>query len=86
MVIVVIVVIVVMVAIVVIVPSLTAEWLEHLNPIPGVMGSNPAVSGVISGKLILAAGFIQSTLWRWLAQCFDFDRLYVYNQNTLILV
>ena len=54
--------IVVIVVIAVIVPSLTAEWLEHLNPIPGVMGSNPAVSGVISGKLILAAGFIQSNL------------------------
>ena len=56
-----------------------------LDSPPGVMGSNAAVSGV-SGKLILAAGFIQSTLWRWLAQGFDFDRLYVYNQNTLILV
>ena len=38
------------------------------------MGSNPTVSGVISGKLILAAGFIQSTLWRGLASCFDLDR------------
>ena len=46
-------------------------WLEHLIPVPGVMGSNPAVSGVISGKSLLTAGFIQSTLWRGLAQCFD---------------
>ena len=38
------------------------------------MGSNPTVSGVISGKLILAAGFIRSTLWRGLASCFDLDR------------
>ena len=37
--------------------------------------SYPAVSGVISGKLILAAGFIQSTIWRGLAQCFDLDRI-----------
>ena len=44
---------------------LTAKWLEHLIPVPGVLGSNPAVSGVISGKLILAAGFIQSTLFLW---------------------
>ena len=37
-------------------PSLAADWLEHaLVPIPGVMGSNPAISGVISGELILAA-------------------------------
>ena len=27
--------------------SLTDEWLEHLVPVPGFMGSNPAVSGVI---------------------------------------
>ena len=38
------------------------------------MGSNPAVLGVISGKVILAAGFNQSTLWPGLAQCFDLDR------------
>ena len=38
------------------------------------MGSNPTVSGVISVKLILAAGFIQSILWRRLASCFDLDR------------
>ena len=37
------------------------------------MGSNHADSGVISIKFILAAGFNQSTLWRGLAQCFDFD-------------
>ena len=24
-------------------PSLTAEWLEHVSPIPGVIGSNPEV-------------------------------------------
>ena len=31
--------------------------------------------GVKSGKvlLLLAAGFIKTTLWRGLAQCFDFD-------------
>ena len=29
----------------------------------GVKGSNPAVSGVITKKVLLAAGFIQSTLW-----------------------
>ena len=54
-------------------PSLKAEWLEHLIPVLEVMGSDPTVSGVISGKLKLAAGFIQSTLWRGLAQCFDLD-------------
>ena len=43
-------------------------WLEHLIPVPGVM-----VSGVISGKIILTTGFIQSTLWRGLAQCFTND-------------
>ena len=42
-------------------------------PVPWVMVSNPTVSGVISGKLILVAGIIQSTLWRGLAQCFDLD-------------
>ena len=45
-------------------PSLTAEWLELLPPVPGVEGSNPAVSGVITKKVIVAAGFIQSTFWR----------------------
>ena len=37
-------------------PSLTAEWLEHLIPVPGVMGSNPAVSGsrVIFGEGLLS--------------------------------
>ena len=55
-------------------PSLTADWLEHaLIPVLGVLGSNPAVSGVISGELILAAGFIKSTLWQGPAQYFDFD-------------
>ena len=44
-------------------PSLTAEWLERSIPVPGVMGSNPAVSG----------GFFQSNLWRRLAQCLDFN-------------
>ena len=38
-----------------------------------MMGSNHAVSGVKSIKFILATGFNQSTLWRELAQCFDFD-------------
>ena len=52
-------------------PSLTAEWLEHVSPIPGVIGSNPEVSGVITEKVILAAGFIQSTLWRGFAKCFE---------------
>ena len=42
---------------------------------PGVMSSNPAVSGMISGKLKLTAGFIQSSLWRGLAQCFDLDAM-----------
>ena len=56
-------------------PCLTGEWLERLMPVPGVMIANPAVSGVISGKLALAAGFIQSTLWRGLAQCFDFHSI-----------
>ena len=37
------------------------------------MGWNPAVSGVMSGKLMLAAGSIQNTLWRGLAQCFDLN-------------
>ena len=46
-----------------ILPSLTAEWLELLPPVLGVEGSNPAVSGVITEKVILAAGFIQSTMW-----------------------
>ena len=45
-------------------PSLTAELLELLPPVPGIEGSNPAVSGVITEKVILGAGFIQSTLWR----------------------
>ena len=36
--------------------------------------SNPAIPGVMSGKLMLATGFIQSTLWRGVAQCFDLDR------------
>ena len=48
-------------------PSLTAEWLEHLIPVLGVMGSNLEVSGVITEKVILAAGLVQSTLWRGLA-------------------
>ena len=43
-------------------PSLTAEWLEILPPVLGVEGSNPAVSGVITKKVIMAAGFIQRTL------------------------
>ena len=54
-------------------PCLTGEWLERLMPVPGVIIANPAVSGVISGKLILTAGLIQSILWRELALCFDFD-------------
>ena len=49
--------------------------MDFLVPVPGVMGSNPPVSGVVSRKLILAAGSIQSTLWRWLAQCFDLDSI-----------
>ena len=53
-------------------PCLTGEWLERLMPVPGVIIANPAVSGVISGKLILTAGLIQSILWRELALCFDF--------------
>ena len=51
-------------------PSLTAEWLKRVL---GVMDSNHAVSGVMGGKLILPAGFIQSTLGRGLAQSFNFD-------------
>ena len=43
--------------------SLKADWLELLPPVLGVEGSNPAVSGVITEKVILAAGFFQSTLW-----------------------
>ena len=43
--------------------NLTAEWLELLSPVPGVEGSNPAISGVITEKVLLAAEFIQSTLW-----------------------
>ena len=31
-------------------PSLTAEWLEHVIPVLGVIGSNPEVSGVITEK------------------------------------
>ena len=42
--------------------SLTAEWLELLPSILGITGLNPKVSGVITKKFILAAGFIQSTL------------------------
>ena len=38
------------------------------------MGWNPAVSGVISRKVILAAGPIPNTLWRGLAQCFDLNK------------
>ena len=38
------------------------------------IGLNPAVSGVIGGKLILAAGFIQCTFFQGFAQCFNFDR------------
>ena len=45
-------------------PRVTAEWLELLPPVLEVEGSSPAVSGVITEKIILAAGFIQSTLWR----------------------
>ena len=30
------------------------------------MGSNPEVAGVITEKVILAAGLVQSTLWRGL--------------------
>ena len=39
-------------------PSLTAEWLEPLIP--------------VCIKLTMAALFLQTTLWRGLAQCFDF--------------
>ena len=39
-------------------PSLTAEWLEPLIP--------------VCSKLLLAALFLQTTLWRGLAQSFDF--------------
>ena len=39
-------------------PSLTAEWLELLPPILGVENSNPAVSGVITEKVIVAAGYL----------------------------
>ena len=42
------------------------------------MGSNHEVSGVISIKFILAAGFNQSTLWRGPAQSFDFDSVCTY--------
>ena len=35
-------------------PSLKAEWLEILPPVLGVKGWNPAVSGVITKKGILA--------------------------------
>ena len=54
-------------------PSLTAEWLEHVIhvipviPVPEVMGLNPELSGVITEKVILAAGLFQSTPWRGLA-------------------
>ena len=44
-------------------PNLTAEWLKLLPPVLGVEGLNPAVSGAITEKVILAAVFIQSTLW-----------------------
>ena len=37
--------------------SLTAEWLELLSPVLGVNDLNIAVSGVITEKDILAAGF-----------------------------
>ena len=50
-------------------------FVDFLVPVPGVMGSNPPVSGVVSRKLTLAARFIQSSLWRGLAKIFDFDRI-----------
>ena len=58
-------------------PGTGIKWLECSIPIPGIMGSNPAVSGVISGKPILAANIVQSTLWRELAQCFDFRIVFI---------
>ena len=41
---------------------LTAERLEHMIPILGVIGSIPKVAGMITEKVTLANGFIQSTL------------------------
>ena len=45
-------------------PSLTAKWLEPLIP--------------VCIKLTMAALFLQTTLWRGLAQCFDFCNFLVY--------
>ena len=60
----------------------SVNWFHilHLIPIPGVMGSNPAVLGVVSGKLILAVGLIQSTLWRGLGQRFVLDSFALFLQ------
>ena len=57
-------------------PCLTGDEVRALNSRP--RGHNcGAVPGVISGKLILTAGLIQSILWRELALCFDFDSHYI---------
>ena len=43
----------------------------HFIPALGVMGSNPDIAEVITERVILAAGFIQRSLWPGLAKCFD---------------
>ena len=49
------------------------QWFVALHFIPalGVMGSSPDIAEVITERVILAAGFIQSSLWPGLAKCFD---------------
>ena len=49
------------------------QWFLVLHFIPalGVMGSNPDIAEVITERVILAAGFIQRSLWPGLAKCFD---------------
>ena len=47
-------------------PSLTAEWLELLPPVPGVKGSNPAVSGVITKKGYIGGWIYPECFVPWL--------------------
>ena len=47
----------------------------HFIPALGVMCSSPDIAEEITERVILAAGFFQSSLWRGLAKFFDFDRI-----------
>ena len=51
------------------------QWFVALHFIPalGVMCSSPDIAEEITERVILAAGFIQSSLWPRLAKCFDFS-------------